>query len=155
LSRRLYGANAAHRYMPHITLTGFFRDLPATVGHYIRQLERALAALPTPDPGTIVALSGPLFQENFHLLQVESPWLKQLVLEFIPLAHTRSRQEAIRNKDWLHLSLAYEFPTEQHAALQQLATETVHLDAPVTWELRFYERHPDNTWTCHHVWPLP
>jgi hypothetical protein len=24
----------------------------------------------------------------------------------------------------------------------------------VSWELRFYERHPDNTWTCHARWPL-
>jgi ubiquitin-associated SH3 domain-containing protein len=155
LSRNQYGPNAAHRYMPHITLTGFFRDLPTTADHYVRQLDRALAAMPSPDPEPTVALTGLLFKENFHLIQVESPWLKQLTLAYIPLAGTESRREAIRPKDWLHLSLAYDFPAQQHAALQQLALTTVHTDAPAAWELRLYERHPDNSWTCHHAWSLP
>lgn len=154
LSRRACGPNAAHRYMPHITLTGFFHDLPSAIGFYVRQLDRVLAQLPAPAAGAIVTLKQMSFQPNFHLIEIEAPYLKQLAAEFIPLAATESRVEAIRQKDWLHLSLAYDFPPEQHEILQHLAEETLHMDAAVGWELRFYERHPDHAWTCHRAWTL-
>jgi type VI protein secretion system component VasA len=154
LSRRACGENAAHRYMPHITLTGFFHDLPSTIEFYVQQLDRVLAASTPPASGAPIIHKPMGFQTNFHMIEIESPWLKQLTAEFIPLAMTESRQEAIRKKDWLHLSLAYDFPPEQHEILKNLASETLYLDAQVGWELRFYERHPDNRWTCHRVWSL-
>jgi ubiquitin-associated SH3 domain-containing protein len=154
LSRRACGENAAHRYMPHITLTGFFHDLPSTVDFYVRQLDRVLAVSTLPVSGAPVTIKQIGFQPNFHMMEVESLWLKQLTMDFISLATTESRQEAIRQKDWLHLSLAYDFPLEHQDVLKRLAEETLHLDAQVGWELRFYERHPDNKWTCHGTWTV-
>ncbi|HLK57209.1 MAG TPA: hypothetical protein VKU00_11620 [Chthonomonadaceae bacterium] len=146
-SRRLYGENAAHGYMPHISLTGFFCDLPAAIPTYLRILERLMAS--NPPPNDAITLSRLRLDPDFHGFEVESAWCHALVADWIADAPADTRQEAIRPKDWLHLSLAYRFPPAQHAALKTLAEATVHQDAAVGWELRFYERPSDLSWTCH------
>jgi hypothetical protein len=149
------GANAAHRYMPHITLTGFFHDEADAIPFYVAQVEAAvretLAAAPTPE----IRLTRMALDDDFHRIEVESPWLRRLTLDFKERAHRESRCEAIRDKDWLHLSLAYQFPPEQGPALRALAEQGVSIEAEAGWEIRFYQRHPDNRWTCYCALPLP
>lgn len=151
-SRALCGENSAHRYMPHCTLTGFFRDLPDAVSLYTRAIDRLLAESRPPEP--VITIRGVTFAENFHGLELESPWLNQLARDFATEAESVTRADVIRPKDWLHLSLAYDFPPEQHATLRDLAESMVTLSAAVRWELRFYERQPGNHWVNHKVWPL-
>ncbi|NTU84382.1 MAG: hypothetical protein HGA45_34305 [Chloroflexales bacterium] len=153
-SRAVCGPNAAHQYMPHCTLTGFFHDEPASVPAYTQALDAALSrARPTrPDP--VLQVSGLLLSETFHGLLLESPWLKGLTADFAASAPAVMRHDHIRLKSWLHLSLAYEFPPEQHHQLATLAHDLVEIAAPVSWELRFYERHADISWTCHAYWSL-
>ncbi len=40
-SQELCGLNAAHNYMPHCTLTGFFQDQESKISVYIQALETA------------------------------------------------------------------------------------------------------------------
>lgn len=148
-----HGPNAAHNYMPHCTLTGFFTDVPASVPMYTAALAQALVRNQE-RPNPVIRVLGMECTPQFHGLLLEANWLKQVIADFAVLAVSPSRTEAVRLKDWLHLSLAYEFPPEQHAALAALAHELVDPFAAATWELRFYERHANLTWTCHAAWPL-
>ena len=156
------GPNTAHRYMPHITLTGFFHDEPTAIRLYVEALGQAHAAWvqsraagngkgSTHDGIQIAAMR---FQDEFHFLQIESPCLQQITAHFANLADSPTRRDALRLKDWLHLSLAYEFRPEHRARLVQLATQLVDISAPVAWELRFYERRASDEWLQHAAWLL-
>jgi hypothetical protein len=148
------GPNTAHRYMPHVTLTGFFHDLEASAPFYAAQLGAALADL-QPAPAPPLAVAGLEINREFHGLLIESAWAKRVTARFAELAHdSPTRSDALRVKDWLHLSLAYGFAAEQHDALAALARELVDPRAPAGWELRLYERRPGDAWVLHESWGL-
>ncbi|MBE9100198.1 hypothetical protein [Vacuolonema iberomarrocanum] len=149
------GANAAHQYMPHCTLTGFFEDVVDQATAYGDLLDRLLTAALPSCSHPVITLSALIFRQNWHGLEVESPWLRQLALQFRDRAESPTRRSPIRPKSWLHLSLAYDFSPDHDAHLRQLAEADVNPDSPVTWSLRFYERRPGNQWICHRNWPLP
>jgi hypothetical protein len=148
------GANAAHSYMAHCSMTGFFRDDRATVDTYIEALDAAVRRAWPTRPLPALSITGITLGPEFHGLLLSSPWLQTLIADFARTACSSTRRDALRLKDWLHLSLAYAFPPDQHATLVALARDLVDISAPVSWELRFYERHADGDWTCHARWPL-
>jgi hypothetical protein len=153
-SREHVGINTAHHYMPHSTLTGFFHDQPAAVSSYCTALEAALYRARPYRPPAALSILGMELQEDFHGLLLDGPWLKALIADFARSAHSPTRQDALRPKDWLHLSLAYGFPPEQHGPLATLARALVDIRAPVAWELGLYERHAGSAWNYHAGWPL-
>ncbi|MGL6139251.1 MAG: hypothetical protein ACRC2M_18300, partial [Planktothrix sp.] len=77
-----------------------------------------------------------------------------LMINFSQLVNSPTRLEALRLKTWLHLSLAYEFQPQHAQKLKDLAQNRINPYAQVDWELRFYQRHPDHSWTCHQSWQL-
>ena len=95
-----------------------------------------------------------IFRANWHGLSLEAEGLKYLISAFAQQAHSGTRTEGIRLKDWLQISLAYDFSPADAPALQQMATELIDITAPVSWELRFYQRANNSEWTCHKSWPL-
>ncbi|MGD1806245.1 hypothetical protein ACP6PL_12510 [Dapis sp. BLCC M126] len=148
------GENAAHQYMPHCTLTGFFHDELTAIPIYIQALENALKnALPTSTSQPIVVMDMEL-KADFHYLKIESIWIEKLIANFANIANSSTRTEQLRLKNNLHLSLAYKFPLEQQQILAKIAKEIINPQAEVSWELRFYERHPNNSWTCHQSWKI-
>lgn len=148
------GANAAHSYMPHCSLTGFFHADRATIATYSAALDTALRRARPTQPSLPLTINEIALREDFHGLLLSGPWLQTLIADFAHTAHSATRRDALRLKDWLHLSLAYAFPPHQHTALAKLAREMVDITTSVSWELRFYERHADGAWTCHARWPL-
>jgi len=148
------GVNAAHKYMPHCTLTGFFRDELGAISLYLHALTTAYQQALSTRPQPAIIITEMTFQPQWHGLQLQSPWLRQLTAKFATMADSPTRQEALRLKDWLHLSLAYEFTSEQQERLAILAQEIVNPQATVEWELRFYQQHSDGLWTCHQTWQL-
>lgn len=150
----LCGPNKAHQYMPHCTLTGFFEDEPATAATYVTVLDGLLAEPQRSRVQPDVIIKAMLFKPEWHGLELVSPWLHQLALGFRDRAESTTLQSPIRSKNWLHLSLAYGFAPDHSDRLQQLAETHIDLASPVSWELRFYERRPDNDWICHQSWPL-
>jgi hypothetical protein len=148
------GANAAHHYMAHCSLTGFFHDDTDSAPGYIEALAAALDRARPSQPQTALSISGIALGPEFHGLLLSSAWLQSLIADFARTAPSATRRDALRLKDWLHLSLAYSFPSHQHATLAALAHELVDISAPVDWELRFYERHTPGDWTCHARWQL-
>ncbi|MEB3230013.1 MAG: hypothetical protein VKJ64_03320 [Leptolyngbyaceae bacterium] len=153
-SQQQCGKNPAHQYMPHCTLTGFFQDSQASVPLYTATIESVLATANTTKPDPVATVTQLLFLPHWHGLIITSPWLKTLTQAFAAQAISPTRQEALRLKDWLHISLAYEFDPAQAARLQQLAEALVDPSAAVGWELRLYQRSPQNEWTDHGVWRL-
>ncbi len=151
---RKVGHNRAHDYMAHCTLTGFFHDEVEAIPSYVNALDEALARARSTQPTPVVRILGVELQENFHGLLLDSPWLKALTADFAAAVDSPSRRDDLRLKDWLHLSLAYDFPPEQGPKLARIAKEMIDIHLPVHWDLRFYERHVKDGWISHVVWPL-
>ena len=150
-SRQLYGVNSAHKYMPHCTLTGFFTEDFDAIPSYLQALDAVYTSAKDKYP-LDVAIAKLHLAKDWHGLELQSEGLKQLIRNF---AHSNStRQEKLRLKDWLHLSLAYGFNPEHGEQLQNLAIETINLQAKVNWELRFYQKNPDWTWQCLKFWNI-
>ena len=80
--------------------------------------------------------------------------LKTIITNFSQAKTLSSYSAQLRLKDWLHLSLAYDFDPEQVEQLKQLATAIIDLKANVNWELRVYQKNPDWSWKCLQSWKL-
>lgn len=146
------GKNTAHEYMPHCTLTGFFHDDPNSIPDYLQALD--LAYRETKDLGLSLEIQiiQLVFNSNWHGLELQAEGIKQLIERFSQLETSLTRQEDIRLKDWLHLSLAYGFKPSSQEELTALARE-IDLTADVAWELRFYQK-LDANWKCWQSWSL-
>jgi ubiquitin-associated SH3 domain-containing protein len=146
--------NPALDYMPHCSLTGFFHDHPSSAPLYTHILQVLLAKERHLMPDPVMRVTGTFFHRDFHGLTLQSPWLIHIAVRFSTEAESDSRSDSIRLKEWLHLSYAYQFKPEEHDSLKRLAKQLIDPSAPADWELRFYQRHRDKTWTCHGRWPL-
>ncbi|GAB4542877.1 MAG: hypothetical protein Tsb0014_36000 [Pleurocapsa sp.] len=153
-SLNLCGKNTAHNYMPHCTLTGFFSDRSNSVPIYLQALDQAYFEAKNNNLFLDIKIKQLTFNENWHGLEVQANGLKQLIANFAELEKSPSREEELRLKDWLHLSLAYDFNLEHEEQLKQLATENIDIKTNVNWELRFYQKNPDWTWKCWQSWEL-
>ncbi|NES06603.1 MAG: hypothetical protein F6K22_29575 [Okeania sp. SIO2F4] len=148
------GENAAHKYMPHCTLTGFFQDELTAIPIYIQALDNALKNSLTTRPSQPIIVVDMELKADFHYLKIESIWIEKLIANFANTASSPTRTNQLRLKNNLHLSLAYKFPLKQQQILAKIAKKIINPQAEVSWELRFYERHPNNSWTCHQSWQL-
>lgn len=153
-SERRHGRNEAHRYMPHCTLTSFFHDEPSSVSIYVKALTASRDRLRPTQPEPVVRVQEMILDGGFHHLRLIAPWLQELTLDFVRTVNSPTRTDALKPKNDLHVSLAYRFGPEKEAQLAKLARELVDPRASVDWELRFYEQHPDDSWTCHAAWTL-
>ena len=152
-SRTLYGANKAHKYMPHCTLTGFFTDELSSIPDYLQALDQAYLAA-TNNLSLNIKIKQLNFSNNWHGLELQAEEIKQLIANFAKLATSSTRPEALRLKDWLHLSLAYGFEAKDEQNLTDLARKIINPQAKVNWELRFYQKNPDWTWKCWQTWQI-
>ncbi|NER83009.1 MAG: hypothetical protein F6K42_26335 [Leptolyngbya sp. SIO1D8] len=148
-SRLMCGPNSAHYYMPHCTLTGFFEDKIATVPAYTQKLERSYKRLQRSLPDPVIDIQGLTFRPDWHGLELQSDWLRKVMVDFVCTATSPTRSSPLRLKEWLHLSLAYDFQADQAETLTILAQDLIEPSASVGWELRFYQRTPDKQWVCH------
>jgi hypothetical protein len=148
------GPNSAHAYPPHITLTGFFHDEPESIPRYVSALGAAHKRAINSSSAEIT-ITDLLLRPDFLAFTLVSPWLEALAADFAAsVAEPLSRQDAIRLKNWLHLSLAYGYAEQQFLPLKALVEQYIDRAATVSWELRFYERQPGPSWVCHRSWPL-
>lgn len=153
-SHLMCGPNSAHRYMPHCTLTGFFEESTSAIPHYVQKLERSYKRLKRSQPDPVIEIKGLSFRPDWHGLELESLWLKKVMVNFACTASSPTRRSPLRLKEWLHLSLAYNFQSEQAEMLETLAVDLINPTTPVQWELRFYQQNPDNSWICHRQFKL-
>lgn len=152
LSREQCGANSAHNYMPHCTLTGFFYDRPDSASYYLQALEEAYKSAQN-DLSLEIEIVNLVFNSDWHGLELQAQGVKELVRNFAQIETSPTRTEEIRLKDLLHLSLAYGFAPEKRSHLKQLAQKAIDIQANVGWELRFYQR-ANTVWECLNTWTL-
>jgi hypothetical protein len=137
----------AQAFPPHCTLTGFFHDDAEAIRRYVAAAERV--ARPICVDVELRATT------EWIGLELRSPALQQVTLDFADaVASVETRRDAIRPKDWLHLSLAYGHDDGETSHLTHLATKLVDPAADVDWELRLYERR-NGDWITHGSWSLP
>lgn len=137
----------AQRYPPHCTLTGFFHD--DDIARYVDAAARASEPV-------VVDVTGPHAGDDAWIgLEVHSSGLERVTARFADaVAEPRTRLDALRRKQWLHVSLAYGHDPALHAALLARCEAAIDSTARGGWELRLYERGAGDTWTVHGSWPL-
>lgn len=154
VTRQRVGANAAHSYPPHVSLTGFFHDGRGSVALYVTALDRALHRRWSSKPEHVVERMVLRLDHGFHRFDITAPWLQKLTGSFGRRAASPTRRDSIRRKDGLHLSLAYQYAPEQEATLATLARDLIDTRLPVGWDLCFFERSMSKGWVCYARWPL-
>ena len=87
------GKNAAHKYMPHCTLTGFFEDELMAIPIYIKALNNSLSKYSTP----VINVLNMTFKPEWHGLELHSPMLKKLIFDFD--AYSAFQLSAIHKKN--------------------------------------------------------
>src|SRR5690349_8792203 len=81
-STALCGPNAAHQYMPHCTLTGFFHDDAGAIATYVAALEAALWRARPTQPVPVLQIERMELGVDFHGLRLRGPWLQTLCADF-------------------------------------------------------------------------
>ncbi len=127
----------ANDYPPHCTLTGFFHRRPARANEIADEVRNLVASTgPVPEDGVVV--------RDLHLdadwvgLELHSPFCEEFTARFVAEHQSDPTDDALRPKDWLHLSLAYGVDDlTTHAAT---ASEVIDPALPCTWEIALWER---------------
>lgn len=134
------GWNGAHSYFPHITMCPFFAAEDKDVGFLSEtflKLENKLRQAPD-------ALKLDFFsQMNFIGLFVKEG-MYDFLQDCVSIFCRELSKQGIKlepHKKQLHLTLAYQYPQEQHDKLLKYAKE-IDLTVDVRWDLRLYSRDP-------------
>ncbi len=145
------GPTVAQTYPPHCSLTGFFRRDDRGAGQAIEQIGSRVDGA-GPVPAGAVEVVGLTTSDRWVGLELRSPWLIDLTAAVAEEHRPGPGDDALRPKDWLHLSLAYGHPGGDQIDLGahgRLATEMVDPTAAARWEVAVWERHPNGSWHRH------
>lgn len=155
---RAIAPTTAQTYPPHCTLTGFFHRPVHRVHEVIDAFERTCAE---PAVRAAMADAGDRLVARRHVqalgvrrhpdwlgIELEAPVLRHVATVFAgELARSRrAGDDAIRLKDWLHLSLAYDCDAallDRHTAL---AGAMLGDDLACEWQLGLWRRHLGGRW---------
>ena len=129
----------AQTYPPHCTLTGFFHRDPSTIERIREEVAQAETDA-APGPVEIAALHR---RADWIGLELRSDWLHEVTARFLLGHQLGPRDDELRPKDWLHLSIAYGID-DLAAADKALGEFDPALS--VTWEIALWQRHPDGSW---------
>jgi hypothetical protein len=140
------GVTLAQTYPPHCTLTGFFRRDPSRVRIVAEEVQDALADLcpSSPDAVSIVGLHE---QPTWIGLELSSLWLADCTAAVVARHQVQAGEDAVRPKDWLHLSLAYG-PNTQLDAYAERARQSFSPMPLGGWEVALWER-DGQSWIRH------
>lgn len=138
------GPTTAQTYPPHCTLTGFFRRPAERVAEITAEIQQVIAdAGPVPDDA--VSYLGLLDRPGWVGFELRSLWLAERTADVVLAHRLQPEDDALRPKDWLHLSLAY--GVGDIDPYRNLATEHPLDPAPGGgWELALWERRADGAW---------
>ena len=139
--REEFGPTTAQTYPPHVTLTGFFRRLPARADGVIAEM-RAQIADAGPVPAGMVEVAELIADAEWVGLRISSAWLTDLAAALIARHELAPGDDALRPQDWLHLSLAYGERGSQpsFAVHGSLAKKLVDPTSVAGWEVAVWER---------------
>lgn len=140
---------AAQEYPPHCTLTGFFRRGGPRADTLIERT-KAIVAAAGPVPDDAVEVVSLLTTDEWVGLELRSPWMLALAAEVAGADQPVGAEDALRLKDWLHLSLAYGIEDLSDHATR--ARGSVDIELAVGWEVALWERHHTQPGSQDHRW---
>lgn len=131
------GGTTAQTYPPHVTLTGFFR-WPALRRNHVRDVVAGLVDASGHPPADSVETSLLGDRDDWIGIEVRSPWLIDWIESLASQLPPEPHEDALRLKDWLHLSLAY--GVDDLEPYRELAVEVIDATASARWEVALWER---------------
>jgi len=150
-SARSLGVTTAHSYPSHVTLTGFFRRAPERLDEIRSELGGILAE-PRLAPPEAVEILGLVRTAAWVGLEVRSAWAHELTSTIVDRHRVLAGEDALRPKDWLHLSLAYGLCEDQQLDdFVSMAEAIVDPAAAVEWRVGLWERVADGSWHRHEI----
>ncbi|MGE0732228.1 MAG: hypothetical protein AB7O92_28985 [Acidimicrobiia bacterium] len=142
----------AQTYPPHCTLTGFFNRPVHRIGvvldAYAQTLDRAGLHRSGRVESCEVTVRGIRRDAGWLGLELSSPRLLEVAASFAAACAPQREpgDDALRLKDWLHLSLAYDCDTETLDRHEGLARAVVDDGLHCDWEVGLWRRHPRDRW---------
>lgn len=138
------GPTTAQTYPPHCTLTGFFRRHPARVGVIVGEIQPVIDEA-GPVPADAVAVAGLRCTDDWVGFELRSTWLARRTEEVVAAHQLQPGEDALRSKDWLHLSLAYGI--DDLDPYRRLALDHGLDRRPIGgWEIGLWERTTTGAW---------
>ncbi|XP_065332675.1 ecdysteroid-phosphate phosphatase isoform X2 [Cloeon dipterum] len=136
------GWNGAHNFMPHITLESFFKVHDEDAPEIIQTLKDLIDRHPLLEIGEKMKLESYTSQNfmGFFVTEEAGNKLKRLAKQFVQNVSNTAVFIEPHVKS-LHLTLAYQFQSNQFVGLQELV-EDLTPTLPSCWELRLYSRDP-------------
>lgn len=149
---RAIAPTVAQTYPPHCTLTGFFHRPAHRVQESCDALAVALDRAGLGPDGRAesceVTVRGLHHRDGWLGLELDSTRLRGTAAAFAAAAAPLRRpgDDALRLKEWLHLSLAYDTDPATLARHAALARAVVEPDLQCDWEVGLWRRHPGDQW---------
>lgn len=139
------GATTAQTYPPHCTLTGFFHrrraDLPR-IADEVRAAVGEVVPVPAPAVDLVALHTG----DDWVGLELRSQLFLDIAARFAQTHRRDDDEDAVRLKDWMHLSLAYG-PVDDMRHYTRLATGLFdHMPPRCEWEIALWEHRRDRSW---------
>ncbi|CAL4123983.1 unnamed protein product, partial [Meganyctiphanes norvegica] len=135
------GWNGAHNLVPHITLCSFFKTDDENVETLVSILKNVVSNALTTNPLPQVLSLEKYISQNYmglFLNEQQADVFKKIAVQFVKEISSLCGVGEVSSKS-LHLTLAYQFPPSNFAALEPLA-EAVKPNTPAHWEIRLYSR---------------
>jgi hypothetical protein len=146
-----YGAMAsavaptlAQAYPPHCTLTGFFRRSRTEIDRIVGEVTATFGTDPV--AADAVTIRGPVHHGRWLGFELTSRLLHDRTQGFARTHRLCAGDDAIRVKDWLHLSLAY--GVDDLAPYVSAAEQVRWPAAAEAWDVGLWESRR-GTWTRH------
>ena len=132
------GRNAAHLDEAHCLLVRTYRDHPSATDAY-RQVLSATVGDAAQWGHRSVMVTDLCTTPRWHGLEIESPALLALAVDFAARASTAARGCAVTRQDRLRLTLAAGFPDAHHESLTELAHRIVDPVLTAHWQVRLWQ----------------
>ena len=133
--------------LPHCTLAENFEG-SASVNDYVRHLDSAIIAASQQD-GVIADVVEVRYCENQHLLEIASPWIEGIMVQF--QTGLLDLQTPISLRQPLTLTLAVPKGAAHEALLP--VSQSLDWSARAGWDLKLCQKQGDG-WSIEAAWPI-
>ncbi|MGB3201017.1 MAG: hypothetical protein WBA99_08940 [Nodosilinea sp.] len=148
------GVSGAKGAVPGFTLIEGFEEQGSAAPVYTQSLDRAFNRGLKSRPSPVVTMDGVVTKPDGCGMAITAPWLKQVMVNFACTVKSPTRKMPLRIQDELGMPLACGLDKKQVNAMVAQAEAAIDCKTPTQWEMRFYQRSPNQGWVCHRSWDL-